>query len=48
MAERLDPALADEAAMRLESVDPPVTTAARAQELVSILSFRRDMHEELR
>jgi hypothetical protein len=48
MAERLDPALADEAARRLESVDPPVTTAARAQELVSILSFRRDMHEELR
>jgi hypothetical protein len=48
MAERLDPALAGEAARRLESVDPPVTTAARARELVSILSFRRDMHEELR
>jgi hypothetical protein len=47
IAERLDPALAGEAARRLESVEPGTPQAGHARELVQTLRFRRDMHEEL-
>jgi len=48
IAERLDPALADEAARRLAAVEPGTQQAGRTRELVRTLTFRRDMHEELR
>jgi len=47
IAERLDPALADEAAGRLGSVEPGITQVGRGRDLVLTLFFRRDMHEEL-
>ncbi len=47
IAERLDPALADEAARRLESAEPGTAQAVHSRELVKTLFFRRDMHEEM-
>jgi hypothetical protein len=47
IAERLDPALAGEAAARLEGVEPGTLQARHARELIQTLRFRRDMHEEL-
>ena len=47
IAERLDPALAGEAARRLESIEPGTPQARQARELVRTLSFRREMYEEL-
>ncbi len=47
IAERLDPALADEAARRLESAEPGTAQAVHSRELVKTLSFRRDMYEEM-
>jgi hypothetical protein len=47
IAERLDPALAGEAARRLESIEPRTPQARQARELVQTLSFRREMYEEL-
>ena len=48
IAERLDPALAGEAARRLESNEPGTSQARHAREVVQTLYFRREMHEELR
>jgi hypothetical protein len=47
IAERLDPALAGEAAKRLESIEPGTPQARHARELVQTLSFRREMHKEI-
>jgi len=47
IAERLDPALAGEAARRLESIEPGTPQARQARELVQTLYFRREMYEEL-
>ncbi|MDP9256433.1 MAG: DUF5691 domain-containing protein [Actinomycetota bacterium] len=48
IAERLDPALAPEALRRLSGFEPGSPQARRADEILATLSFRRDMHEELR
>jgi Family of unknown function (DUF5691) len=48
IAERLDPALADEAAGRLEGAEAGTARASGALALVQTLRFRREMHEELR
>ena len=48
IAERLDPALAGEAAKRLESIEPGTPQARHAREVVQTLYFRREMYEELR
>jgi Family of unknown function (DUF5691) len=48
LAERLDPSLADELAEQLGDLEPGSASASHAQEILTTLSFRRDMHEELR
>src|SRR5215472_2478723 len=47
IAERLDPALAGEAAKRLESIEPGTPQARHARELVATLYFRREMYKEI-
>jgi hypothetical protein len=47
IAERLDPALAGEAAKRLESIEPGTPQARHARELVQTLYFRREMYKEI-
>jgi len=48
IAERLDPALAGEAARRLEDVQPGTPYTGHARELIQTLCLRRDMYEELK
>jgi hypothetical protein len=48
ITERLDPALTDEAERRLAGAEPGSSRARQAEELLTLLSLRRDMHEELR
>jgi hypothetical protein len=48
IAERLDPALADEADRQLSGFDPGSAQARQAEEILTVLSFRREMYEELR
>lgn len=48
LRERLDPTLVDEAAKRLASLDPSSWQGRWAEELLTTLTFRREMHEELR
>jgi hypothetical protein len=48
IAERLDPTLTDEAERRLTGPDPGSGKARQAEEILTLLSFRHDMYEELR
>ena len=48
LRERLDPSLAGEAARRLAGFDPSTWQGRWAEELSTTLTFRHDMHEELR
>ena len=48
LALRIDPTLADDAAKRLGGLDPASGIAQLADETLSLLTFRHDMHEELR
>jgi hypothetical protein len=48
LARRLDPTLADEAVRRFEGLEPGSAAARDAEEILAVLTFRRDMYEELR
>jgi hypothetical protein len=48
IAERIDPALTDEAERRLSALDPGPAQDRQIEEILRTLSFRRDMYEELR
>lgn len=48
IAERLDPALTGEAERRLSGSEPGSSQARQAEEILTLLSFRHDMYEELR
>jgi hypothetical protein len=48
IAERLDPALADEAERQLSGFEPGSAQARQAEEILIVLSFRHEMYEEVR